>query len=84
MLKVVDVIGVANTGAYDGDLSLVTRTKIVRMASPGFGSLEYEPYGALLGGDIRIHNPRRVVTRQRESARMAGLPIPWLLERRTS
>ena len=47
MQKVVDVIGVASTGAYEGDLSLVTRTKIVRMASPGFGSLECKPCGAL-------------------------------------
>jgi hypothetical protein len=32
MLKVVDVIGVARTGAYEGDASSVTRTKMVRMA----------------------------------------------------
>jgi hypothetical protein len=32
MLKVVDVIGLASTGAYEGDASLVTRTKIVRIA----------------------------------------------------
>jgi len=31
MLKVVDVIGVARTGAYEGESSFVTRTKIVRM-----------------------------------------------------
>ena len=37
MLKVVDVIGVARTGAYEGDASLVTRTKIVRMARLGSG-----------------------------------------------
>jgi hypothetical protein len=31
MLNVVDVIGVASTGAYEGEPSFVTRTKIVRM-----------------------------------------------------
>jgi hypothetical protein len=35
MLKVVDVIGLASTGAYDGDASLVTRMKIVRIARLG-------------------------------------------------
>jgi hypothetical protein len=35
MLKVVDVIGLASTGAYEGDASLVTRTKIVRIARLG-------------------------------------------------
>jgi hypothetical protein len=39
MLKVVDVIGLASTGAYEGDASLVTRTKIVRIARLGFGAL---------------------------------------------
>jgi hypothetical protein len=37
MLKVVDVIGLASTGAYEGDASLVTRTKIVRIARLGSG-----------------------------------------------
>jgi hypothetical protein len=37
MLKVVDVIGLACTGAYDDDASLVTRTKIVRIARLGSG-----------------------------------------------
>jgi hypothetical protein len=32
MLKVVDVIGFASTGAYEGDASSVTRMKIVRIA----------------------------------------------------
>jgi hypothetical protein len=32
---VVEVIGVASTGAYEGDASLVTRTKIVRIARLG-------------------------------------------------
>ena len=39
MLKVVDVIGLASTGAYEGDASLVTRTKIVRIARLGSGRL---------------------------------------------
>ena len=39
MLKVVDVIGLASTGAYEGDASLVTRTKIVRIAGLGSGAL---------------------------------------------
>jgi hypothetical protein len=30
MLKVVEVFGMASTGAYEGDASFVTRTKIVR------------------------------------------------------
>jgi hypothetical protein len=39
MLKVVEVIGLASTGAYEGDASGVTRTKIVRIASLGSGHL---------------------------------------------
>ena len=39
MMKVVDVIGLASTGAYEGDASRVTRTKIVRIASLGSGRL---------------------------------------------
>lgn len=35
MLNVVDVIGVASTGAYEGEPSFVTRTKIVRMVRLG-------------------------------------------------
>jgi hypothetical protein len=36
MLKEIEVIGVASTGAYEGVASLVTRTKIVRIARLGF------------------------------------------------
>jgi hypothetical protein len=38
MLKVVDVIGVARTGAYESDASLATRMKIVRMARIGLAA----------------------------------------------
>jgi hypothetical protein len=37
MRNIVDVIGVACTGAYEGDASLVTRTKIVRTVPLGSG-----------------------------------------------
>jgi hypothetical protein len=42
MLKVVEVIGVASTGGYEGDASLVAPTKIVRMVR--LGSISGPPY----------------------------------------
>ena len=72
MLKVVDVIGVASTGAYEGDASLVTRTKIVRMGRLGFWPVCLEvvrvaascntPAAEARGSDRRLRLPALPLT----------------------